>query len=167
MSAAHEGTSLPTALRVVRGGRDDGWAGANDREMIEATAAAVALFSAKWKVDLLFLLAAGIRRHGRLNDHLLVSKKVLSEGLKSLERDGLVRRQVFAETPVRVEYSLTPLGRSLTSPLFAIWEWADEHLDAVVAARRDCDLRNGNVTEALEESPRFSAAFQVRSQIAS
>jgi hypothetical protein len=68
---------------------------------------------------------------------------------------------------VRVEYSLTPLGRSLTGPLFAIWEWADEHLDAVFAARRECDLRNGNVPEALEECPRFSAAFQVRSKIAS
>ena len=167
MSMPSAKTSAPPALRVVQGGGDDGWAGANDREMIEATAAAVGLFSAKWKVDLLFLLAAGVRRHSRLNDHLLVSKKVLSEALKSLERDGLVRRQVFAETPVRVEYSLTPLGRSLTAPLFAIWEWANEHFDAVLAARRECDLRNGNAFDAPEESPRFSAAFQVRSQIAS
>ena len=135
--------------------------------MIEATAAAVGLFSAKWKVDILFLLAAGVRRHGRLTDHLLVSKKVLSEALKSLERDGLVRRQVFAETPVRVEYSLTPLGRSVTGPLFAIWEWANEYFEAVLAARRECDARNGNASDAPEESPRFSAAFQVRSQIAS
>ena len=157
MSMTSAKTSAPPALRVVRGSGDDGWAGGNDREMIEA----------KWKVDLLFLLAAGVRRHSRLNDHLLVSKKVLSEALKSLERDGLVRRQVFAETPVRVEYSLTPLGRSLTGPLFAIWEWANEYFEAVLAARRECDARNGTEFDAPEESPRFSAAFQVRSQIAS
>lgn len=135
--------------------------------MIEATSAAIALFSAKWKVDLLFLLAAGIRRHARLLDHLLVSKKVLSDALKSLERDGLVRRRVFAETPVRVEYSLTPLGRSLTAPLFALWEWADEHIETVCASRQEYDLRNGYVETVSDELPRFSAAFQVRREIAS
>jgi DNA-binding HxlR family transcriptional regulator len=155
------------ALRALSGGKDDVWACASDREMIAATSTAVTLFSAKWKVDLLFLLAAGVRRHSRLLDHLLVSKKVLSEALKSLERDGLVRRQVFAETPVRIEYSLTPLGRSLTAPLFALWEWAEEHVETVFASRRDFDLRNGRVADCVDELPRFSAAFQVRREIAS
>jgi DNA-binding HxlR family transcriptional regulator len=154
-------------LRAVPDRLDDGWAGATDREMMEATAAAVGLFSAKWKVDLLFLLAAGVRRHGRLHDHLLVSKKVLSEALKSLERDGLVRRRVYPETPVRVEYSLTPLGRSLTGPLFALWEWAEVHFQAVVAARGEADSRNGATPQEPQELPRFSAAFQVRNEIAS
>jgi DNA-binding HxlR family transcriptional regulator len=156
-------------LRAIAGERDDEWAAAKDREMIEATAAALTLFSAKWKVDLLFLLAAGVRRHGRLLDHLLVSKKVLSDGLKSLERDGLVRRRVFAETPVRIEYSLTPLGRSLTAPLFALWEWADENLGLVEAARREYDGRNAHTPSVVEELPlpRFSAAFQVRREVAS
>jgi DNA-binding HxlR family transcriptional regulator len=155
------------ALRAIPGRGDDAWAGPTDREMIEATSAAVALFSAKWKVDLLFLLAAGIRRHNRLLDHLLVSKKVLSDALKSLERDGLVRRQVFAETPVRVEYSLTPLGRSLTGPLFSLWEWADRHVEGVLTARSEFDSRNGVAADPPNELPRFSAAFQVRREIAS
>src|SRR5919198_4583383 len=107
----------PPALHAIQGGAEAA-ATANDREMIEATVAAVELFSAKWKLDLLYLLAAGIRRHGQLHGHLLVSKKVLSDALRALERDGLVHRRVFAERPVRVEYSLTPLGRSLTGPLF-------------------------------------------------
>jgi DNA-binding HxlR family transcriptional regulator len=156
-----EGFSRPD-LHVIPGG-----AGVEptDREMIEGTVAALALFSAKWKVDLIFLLAAGVRRHCRLNDHLLVSKKVLSEALKALERDGLVRREVFAETPVRVEYSLTPLGRSLTGPLFTIWEWASEHLDDVRSARHECDGRYRASPHAANERPRFSAAFQVRSRI--
>jgi DNA-binding HxlR family transcriptional regulator len=134
-------------------------ASASDRAMMEATAAAVGLFSAKWKVELLYLLAAHIRRHGRLHDHLLVSKKVLSDALRSLERDGLVRRQVFAEVPSRVEYSLTPLGRSLTGPLFALYEWADEHFEDVIAARDEYDCRQGERPETRELPQRFTAAF--------
>jgi DNA-binding HxlR family transcriptional regulator len=130
--------------------------------MMEATAAAVGLVSAKWKVELLYLIAAQVRRHGRLHDHLLVSKKVLSEALKALERDGLVRRQVFAEVPPRVEYSLTPLGRSLTAPLFALYEWAEEHFEDVVAARDEYDDRHGSPAAERKTTPRFTAHFQVR-----
>jgi DNA-binding HxlR family transcriptional regulator len=139
---------------------DDGLATATDREMMEATAAAVALVSAKWKVELLYLMAARVRRHARLNDHLLVSKKVMSEALKSLERDGLVRREVFAEVPVRVEYTLTPLGRSFTGPLLTLFEWAEEHLPEVIAAREEYDRRD-EPGEVRDVTPRFTAAFQV------
>lgn len=139
----------------------DGWASAADREMMESTVAAVGLLSGKWKVELIYLVAARVRRHGRLHDHLNVSKKVLSETLKALERDGLVRRQVFAEVPVRVEYSLTPLGRSLTGPLLALCEWTEEHFDEVLAAREEYDRRNGRPS-AQDASPRFTAEFQVR-----
>ena len=136
---------------------------ASDREMIEATAAAVELFSAKWKVDLLYLVAAGVRRHSHLHDHLLVSKKVLSDALRALERDGLVHRQVFAERPIRVEYTLTPLGRSLTAPLFALYEWAQEHIDEIADAREEYARRNGERVAGLNDRlPRFKAAFQVR-----
>ena len=137
-------------------------ASATDREMMEATAAAVGLVSAKWKVELLYLVAAHVRRHGRLHDHLLVSKKVLSDALKALERDGLVRRQVFAEVPPRVEYTLTPLGRSLTGPLLALCEWAEEHFDEVLEARQEYDRRTGGRPEKSSAPPRFTASFQVR-----
>ena len=137
-------------------------ASATDRQMMEATAAAVALVSAKWKVELLYLLAARVRRHGRLHDHLLVSKKVMSEALKSLERDGLVSRTVFAEVPPRVEYALTPLGRSLTAPLFTLFEWADEHLAEVDEAREHYDHANGPRSATRDDMPRFTAAFQLR-----
>jgi DNA-binding HxlR family transcriptional regulator len=153
-------------MHLLHSSRDDGrsldTASASDREMMVATAAAVGLVSAKWKVELLYLLAAGVRRPGRLHDHLLVSKKVLSDALRSLERDGLVNRRVFAEVPPRVEYSLTPLGRSLTGPLFVLFEWAEEHLDEVVAARGAYDGRNGHASAARDEAPRFTASFQLR-----
>jgi DNA-binding HxlR family transcriptional regulator len=152
------------SLRAVEGSESQ-WASAGDREMMAAAAAAVDLISAKWKVELLFLLAAQVRRHSRLHDHLLVSKKVLSGTLKSLVRDGLVSRTVYAELPVRVEYSLTPLGRSLTAPLFALYEWMDERAADVHAAREEFDSCNGlstDVDRTATEPPRFSASFQVR-----
>jgi DNA-binding HxlR family transcriptional regulator len=137
-----------------------GFASANDREMMEATAVAVALVSAKWKVELLYLLAARVRRHSKLHEHLLVSKKVMSEALKALERDGLVRRQVFDEMPVRVEYSLTPLGRSFTGPMLALCEWAEEHLEEVLEAREAYERRD-ELRAKRDKEPRFTAAFQI------
>jgi DNA-binding HxlR family transcriptional regulator len=154
-------------MELVTGTPSDGdehaadTASASDREMMEATAVAIALVSAKWKVELLYLLAARVRRHGRLHDHLLVSKKVMSEALKSLERDGLVSRTVFAQVPPRVEYALTPLGRSLTGPLFVLYEWAEEHLPHVIAARTEYDRKKGRPSDALGGTPRFTVAFQM------
>jgi len=107
-----------------------------DLEMIERTREARELLSSKWKVDLLYLLARGVRRYSRLYDNLRgASKKMLTDSLRSLERDGLVERQVFAEVPVRVEYSLTPLGWSATELLIALADWADEHMGDVEEAR--------------------------------
>lgn len=108
-----------------------------DLEMIERTRAARDLLSSKWKVDLLYLLARGVHRYSRLYDNLRgASKKMLTDSLRGLERDGFVERTVYAEVPVRVEYSLTALGWSATELLMALAEWADEHLAAVEQARQ-------------------------------
>ena len=64
-----------------------------------------------------------------------VTPKALTATLRGLERDGLVERRVFAEVPPRVEYTLTPLGRSLEQPLRAIKDWAEEHIAEIEAAR--------------------------------
>ena len=63
------------------------------------------------------------------------SKKVMTDTLRALERDGLVTRQAFAEVPVRVEYSLTPLGWSMTEPLMALSEWGSAHAAEINRAR--------------------------------
>jgi DNA-binding HxlR family transcriptional regulator len=111
-----------------------------DLEMIERTRGARDLLSSKWKVDLLYLLARGVRRYSRLYDNLRgASKKMLTDSLRSLERDGLVVRHVYAEVPVRVEYSLTALGWSATELLIALADWADEHMPDVVEARNRYD----------------------------
>ena len=107
-----------------------------DLEMIERTRAARDLLASKWKVDLLYLLARGAQRYSRLYDNLRgASKKMLTDSLRGLERDGLVERSVHAEVPVRVEYSLTALGWAATELLMTLAEWADEHLGDVEHAR--------------------------------
>jgi DNA-binding HxlR family transcriptional regulator len=107
-----------------------------DLEMIDRTRGARDLLSSKWKVDLLYLLARGGRRYSRLYDNLRgASKKMLTDSLRSLERDGLVERHVYAEVPARVEYSLTALGWSATELLMVLADWADEHLGDVEEAR--------------------------------
>jgi DNA-binding HxlR family transcriptional regulator len=107
-----------------------------DLEMIDRTRAVRDLLSSKWKVDLLYLLARGVHRYSRLYDNLRgASKKMLTDSLRGLERDGFVERAVYAEVPVRVEYSLTTLGWSATELLIALADWADEHLSAVEQAR--------------------------------
>ena len=107
-----------------------------DLEMIERTRAARDLLASKWKVDLVYLLARGTQRYSRLYDNLRgASKKMLTDSLRGLEQDGFVNRSVYAEVPVRVEYSLTALGWSATELLMALADWADEHLADVERAR--------------------------------
>jgi DNA-binding HxlR family transcriptional regulator len=64
-----------------------------------------------------------------------VTPKALTATLRALERDGLMERRIYAEVPPRVEYSLTPLGRSLEAPLAAIKEWAEANITEIEAAR--------------------------------
>jgi len=111
-----------------------------DLVMIERTRGARDLLSSKWKVDLLYLLARGVHRYSRLYDNLRgASKKMLTDSLRSLERDGLVERRVYAEVPARVEYSLTTLGWSATELLIVLADWADEHMVDVEEARSRYD----------------------------
>jgi DNA-binding HxlR family transcriptional regulator len=107
-----------------------------DLDLIERVDQALDVLHGKWKVHLLFFMARGVRRHGRLLACLPgVSKKVMTDTLRALERDGLVARRIFAEVPVRVEYSLTPLGWSMTDPLIALAEWGEAHSRDVDDAR--------------------------------
>jgi DNA-binding HxlR family transcriptional regulator len=96
--------------------------------MVAASRRTVELIAPKWRLEILFLLARGTRRHGELYRELgTVTKKVLTQTLRGLEADGLVARTVYPEVPVRVEYLLTQLGWSLTSPLLSLADWGEEH----------------------------------------
>ena len=90
----------------------------------------------KWTVLAVGLLETGPVRFNRLKAALPgISQKVLTSTLRSLERDGLVAREVTLAVPVRVEYSLTDLGRSLSAPLAALRGWSADHYCGVVQAR--------------------------------
>jgi DNA-binding HxlR family transcriptional regulator len=98
----------------------------------------------KWTVLVVLLLSNGPLRFTELRDGIgRVAPKVLTKTLRRLERDGLLTREVFAEVPPRVEYTLTPLGRSLISPISAVTEWAETHVPAISQAQRHYDLTTG------------------------
>ena len=86
------------------------------------------LIGDKWKVLILRDLMPGTKRFGELKKSVgNVSQKVLTSQLRDMEANGLVTRQVYAEVPPRVEYSLTDLGRSLKPILDAMWTWGEEY----------------------------------------
>lgn len=116
----------------------------SDLDLIERADETLEVLQGKWKVHLLVYMAHGVHRHGRLLACLPgVSKKVMTDTLRTLEHDGLVARQIFAEVPVRVEYSLTPLGWTLTAPLIALSEWAEVHSGEVADARSKAPMARG------------------------
>lgn len=94
----------------------------------------------KWTVLILGLLAVQPVRFNQLRRRIEgISQKMLTQSLKSLERDGLVRRRVFASVPVTVEYSITPLGATLVDTVNALRQWAEAHMDEVAEAQRRYD----------------------------
>jgi DNA-binding HxlR family transcriptional regulator len=90
----------------------------------------------RWTVLIVVGLRDGPRRFTELRKLVNgVTPKVLTQTLRAMERDGLVTREVFAEVPPRVEYTLTPLGMSLQTPIQAIVDWAEANVGQFVAAR--------------------------------
>jgi DNA-binding HxlR family transcriptional regulator len=98
--------------------------------------------SDKWVSLLLNALAGGPQRYSDLSRTVAgVSQKMLTQTLRTLERDGLVSRSVTPSVPVRVDYALTPLGLSLLPVMQAIKNWAETHIEEVTAARAAYDGR--------------------------
>jgi DNA-binding HxlR family transcriptional regulator len=94
----------------------------------------------KWTPIIVYILGQGTKRYGELRRHLPdVSKKMLTQTLRALERDGLLKRKVYAEVPPRVDYDLTPLGRVFLEPVTSLCAWAQAHkgdLEAAHAKRK-------------------------------
>lgn len=96
----------------------------------------------KWTVLLIGALEEGPRRFSDLRRiNCGISQKMLTQTLRSLERDGLVARQVFDTQPPSVEYSLTPLGATLIEPLNAFTAWAESHTETIMEAQASYDAR--------------------------
>lgn len=90
----------------------------------------------KWTTLIIMLLDEGPARFNALRRAIPdISQRMLTQTLRNLQRDGLVARQVFPTVPPAVEYSLTPLGRSLLGPINVLAKWADENMAEVLKAR--------------------------------
>ena len=94
----------------------------------------------KWAVLLLGLLAKEPMRFNQLRREVEgISQKMLSQSLKSLERDGLVSRKATPTVPVTVEYSITPLGETLSATVDPLRVWAESHIGQVLTAQQRYD----------------------------
>ena len=88
----------------------------------------LAIIGGRWKIPIIFHLLAGRKRFSVLSRAITgVTQKMLTQQLREMERNGLVRRQVFAQVPPKVEYSLTDLGTSLEPVVEAMCRWGEAH----------------------------------------
>jgi len=96
----------------------------------------------KWTLLVVATLASGRMRFTELHRHVPgVSQRMLSLTLRNLERDGLATRTAYAEAPPRVEYDLTPMGRSLIAPALTLASWAIENNTDIETSRAAYDAR--------------------------
>jgi DNA-binding HxlR family transcriptional regulator len=94
----------------------------------------------KWTVLVLRALRSGPLRFTAIHHQVAgVSQRMLSQTLRLLTRDGLVTRTAYAEVPPRVEYALTPLGRSLSNTVEGVVEWVRQHQTEVMQSRAEFD----------------------------
>ena len=94
----------------------------------------------KWAVLILLLVRDEPMRFNALRRTIEgISQKMLSQVLKSLERDGLIKRRAIATVPVTVEYSITPLGATLAVAVDPLRDWAERNLKEVLNAQRRYD----------------------------
>ncbi|MEU5041243.1 winged helix-turn-helix transcriptional regulator [Streptomyces griseorubiginosus] len=96
--------------------------------------------SDKWVSLVVAALSGGPMRYSDLSRKIAgVSPKMLTQTLRTLERDGILTRTITPSVPVRVDYALTPLGSSLAGLLTAVKTWAETHIEEVHEARERYD----------------------------
>jgi DNA-binding HxlR family transcriptional regulator len=93
---------------------------------------AMKMISQRWTGLVIYQLLAGPQRFCSIESSLPISGRLLSERLKELEQEGIVKREVFPETPVRIEYSLTQKGKALEPLLRELEKWAQEWIEVKV-----------------------------------
>ena len=112
----------------------------NIRERALQSRDAIELLSNKWRITVIHILREEPLRTSEIQSAIAeVSPKVLTQTLRGLERDGLVHRDIHNVVPPRVEYGLTPMGRSLIKPLEDLCHWAKAHIGERDAARNKFD----------------------------
>ena len=100
----------------------------------------------KWSILMIMTLAMRPQRFSELHRAIRdISKRMLTQTLRDLERDGLISRHVFATKPPSVEYRLAPLGQSLLEPMANLIDWADRSYADIHAGRARFDAASGDV----------------------
>ncbi|MBI5529723.1 MAG: helix-turn-helix transcriptional regulator [Deltaproteobacteria bacterium] len=108
------------------------------------------LIADKWTTLVIYLLSQGTKRYGELQREIGgISQKMLTQTLRKLEGDGLVKRTVYPEIPPRTEYTLTELGTTLREPLGALCQWAEIHIGEVEKARHTAARKRAKVPATL------------------
>jgi DNA-binding HxlR family transcriptional regulator len=98
----------------------------------------------KWSMLIIVLLGDGAKRFNAIKREVGgISQRMLTLTLRSLERDGLVKRTQFPTIPPRVDYELTKLGRSLWNAVQPIGSWAQTHVSQIGKAQHEFDQKNG------------------------
>lgn len=98
------------------------------------------LITDKWVVAVLYVLSLGTKRYGEIQREVGdISQRMLTRTLRDLERNGLVRRQVYPVVPPMVEYSLTSLGKSLIEVVKTLCDWSIDNFQQVEVAQNNFD----------------------------
>jgi DNA-binding HxlR family transcriptional regulator len=114
----------------------------------------------KWSVLVIALLGSGTQRFSELRRSIEgISQRMLTLTLRGLERDGLVTRTMFPTIPPRVDYALTPLGRTLLEPVRALSAWAEKHREEIQGARDAFDAKARSASKR-KEPGRKSASLR-------
>src|ERR1700681_4782649 len=102
----------------------------------------------KWSLLVIFILKGRPALRGRFSELKRsipgISQRMLTATVRSLERDGLLTRHVYAEVPPRVEYALTPLGKQFMQPVHGLVTWLQTHWSTIRAARERFDGQSPN-----------------------
>ncbi|WP_083191113.1 winged helix-turn-helix transcriptional regulator [Salipiger sp. CCB-MM3] len=137
MTRLHAGN--PDAVRAMLDSMA-AWTGAPEDEAQCPVRDVLDRVAQKWTLLILVALEPAPKRFSQLQRQVGdISKRMLTQTLRQLERDGMVSRQVFPTKPPSVEYALTELGRSSLAPIGALLVWADSHHGEITAARASFD----------------------------
>ncbi|GHO57760.1 winged helix-turn-helix transcriptional regulator [Ktedonobacter robiniae] len=103
------------------------------------------LIADQWTLLVVVALQQGTKRFSQIHAQIEgISKKMLTQTLRALERDGLVKRVVYPVVPPMVEYSLTTLGQTLIEPIWALRDWSEKYIEEVERIRAEYDQTGKN-----------------------
>ena len=107
------------------------------------------LIADQWSMLVVVALGEETKRFSQLHTQIAgISKKMLTQVLRELERNGLVKRVVYPIIPPMVEYSLTPLGLTLRGPIYALRDWSEQYIEEVERKRGEYDQQDKTLLQS-------------------